>query len=173
MSHDRDFLDRVVTWIILPEGDGRFIEYAGGYADMLAQRGATWSATAVERRGGRAQRVSRRRLAFRPGQSGGSISTIKHALETLHEDHRQELAAGGNTARAATPVSTIRKPFQSRIPPEVRCVYASDRARAGNRGGRRRRLQEFAVKDRAGVRTFPASLRGAKRRSNPALVNQK
>jgi ATP-binding cassette subfamily F protein uup len=39
VSHDRDFLDRVATSIVLAEGDGHFTEYAGGYADMLAQRG--------------------------------------------------------------------------------------------------------------------------------------
>jgi len=39
VSHDRDFLDRTVTSVIAPEGDGRWLEYAGGYADMLAQRG--------------------------------------------------------------------------------------------------------------------------------------
>ncbi len=38
ISHDRDFLDRVVSAVIVPEGDGRWIEYAGGYSDMLAQR---------------------------------------------------------------------------------------------------------------------------------------
>jgi ATP-binding cassette subfamily F protein uup len=41
VSHDRDFLDRTVTSIIAPDGDGRWIEYAGGYSDMLAQRGGT------------------------------------------------------------------------------------------------------------------------------------
>ncbi len=40
ISHDRDFLDRVVTSVIVPEGSGRWMEYAGGYTDMLAQRGA-------------------------------------------------------------------------------------------------------------------------------------
>src|SRR5215468_1271540 len=40
ISHDRDFLDRVVTSVIVPEGNGRWIEYAGGYSDMLLQRGA-------------------------------------------------------------------------------------------------------------------------------------
>src|SRR6188472_759944 len=40
ISHDRDFLDRVVTSVIVPEGNGRWVEYAGGYTDMLAQRGA-------------------------------------------------------------------------------------------------------------------------------------
>lgn len=38
VSHDRDFLDRVATSILNAEGDGRWIEYAGGYQDMLAQR---------------------------------------------------------------------------------------------------------------------------------------
>ena len=40
VSHDRDFLDRVVTSVIASEGNGRWIEYAGGYTDMLAQRAA-------------------------------------------------------------------------------------------------------------------------------------
>jgi ATP-binding cassette subfamily F protein uup len=39
-SHDRDFRDRVVTSIVASEGYGSWIEYAGGYTDMLAQRGA-------------------------------------------------------------------------------------------------------------------------------------
>ncbi|MGB3537545.1 MAG: ABC-F family ATP-binding cassette domain-containing protein [Mesorhizobium sp.] len=41
VSHDRDFLDRTVTSVIAPVGDGSWIEYAGGYSDMLAQRGGT------------------------------------------------------------------------------------------------------------------------------------
>ncbi len=40
ISHDRDFLDRVVSGVIVPEGDGKWVEYAGGYSDMLKQRGA-------------------------------------------------------------------------------------------------------------------------------------
>jgi ATP-binding cassette subfamily F protein uup len=40
ISHDRDFLDRVVNAVIVPEGGGTWNEYAGGYSDMLAQRGA-------------------------------------------------------------------------------------------------------------------------------------
>ncbi len=38
VSHDRDFLDRTVTATLAAEGDGAWIEYAGGYSDMLAQR---------------------------------------------------------------------------------------------------------------------------------------
>jgi len=47
VSHDRDFLDRVATQIVAAEGDGRFVEYAGGYADMLMQRGVPESAKAI------------------------------------------------------------------------------------------------------------------------------
>ncbi len=39
VSHDREFLDRVVTSTIAVEGDGRVVEYAGGYSDYLYQRG--------------------------------------------------------------------------------------------------------------------------------------
>jgi ATP-binding cassette subfamily F protein uup len=45
VSHDRDFLDRVVTSVIATEGNGLWIEYAGGYTDMLAQREPAGSGT--------------------------------------------------------------------------------------------------------------------------------
>jgi ATP-binding cassette subfamily F protein uup len=38
VSHDRDFLDRVVTSTIALEGDGTATEYPGGYSDYLRQR---------------------------------------------------------------------------------------------------------------------------------------
>jgi ABC transport system ATP-binding/permease protein len=38
VSHDRDFLDRLVTSVIAFEGDGAVAEYAGGYRDYLRQR---------------------------------------------------------------------------------------------------------------------------------------
>jgi ATP-binding cassette subfamily F protein uup len=39
VSHDRDFLDRVATITVALEGDGRATPYAGGWTDMMAQRG--------------------------------------------------------------------------------------------------------------------------------------
>jgi len=38
VSHDRDFLDRLVSGIIAVEGDGVIGEYVGGYSDYLRQR---------------------------------------------------------------------------------------------------------------------------------------
>jgi ATP-binding cassette subfamily F protein uup len=38
VSHDRAFLDNVVTGTLVYEGDGRFTEYTGGYEDWIRQR---------------------------------------------------------------------------------------------------------------------------------------
>jgi ATP-binding cassette subfamily F protein uup len=85
ISHDRDFLDRVVNAVIVPEGNGRWIEYAGGYSDMLVQRGADIAGRAAlqakrapasaerETSAAQPQRSAKRRLSFNE----------KHALETL------------------------------------------------------------------------------------------
>ena len=44
VSHDRAFLDNVVTSTLAFEGQGRVCEYVGGYADWLRQRRARVSA---------------------------------------------------------------------------------------------------------------------------------
>jgi len=49
VSHDRDFLDRTVSSVLVSEGEGRWIEYAGGYTDMVAQRGHGVQARIVEK----------------------------------------------------------------------------------------------------------------------------
>jgi ATP-binding cassette subfamily F protein uup len=49
VSHDRDFLDRTVGSVLVSEGEGRWVEYAGGYSDMLAQRGEGVRARSVEK----------------------------------------------------------------------------------------------------------------------------
>ena len=38
VSHDRDFIDAVVTSTLVMEGDGRIGDYVGGYSDWLRQR---------------------------------------------------------------------------------------------------------------------------------------
>jgi ATP-binding cassette subfamily F protein uup len=87
ISHDRDFLDRVVNAVLAPEGDGRWIEYAGGYSDMLAQRGADLAG----RRPRRARPAPAARAAGAPPAPAAPPTPAKrklsfnekHALETL------------------------------------------------------------------------------------------
>jgi ATP-binding cassette subfamily F protein uup len=60
VSHDRAFLDAVVTQSIAFEGDGRWLEYAGGHADVMAARArqaAARGATAPTMRAGSTSRV--------------------------------------------------------------------------------------------------------------------
>ena len=83
VSHDRDFLDRVSGSVLVCEGGGKWIEYAGGYSDMVAQRGFGLSdAVKTQAPAGKAKPAekkperavdTRRRLSFKE----------KHALETL------------------------------------------------------------------------------------------
>lgn len=40
VTHDRWFLDRVATSLLVFEGDGRVVRYAGGYQDYLSQKAA-------------------------------------------------------------------------------------------------------------------------------------
>ena len=79
VSHDRDFLDRVVTSVIASDGDGVWTQYAGGYSDMLAQRApvrAVSSSSATKQKGPAAPAAPKpasKRMTFKD----------KHALETL------------------------------------------------------------------------------------------
>ncbi|PRH87892.1 elongation factor 3 [Labrys okinawensis] len=86
ISHDRDFLDRVSTSILMSEGDGRWTEYAGGYSDMVAQRGAGVARKAAEKaetpRPAAADRAAPSSAPERTGKRKLSFKE-KHALETL------------------------------------------------------------------------------------------
>jgi ABC transport system ATP-binding/permease protein len=82
VSHDRDFLDRVVTSVIHFEGDGNWIEYAGGYTDMLSQRGSNSEAPA--NKSGKPAKVGRQDSRSPSSKRPGKLSyKDKHALETL------------------------------------------------------------------------------------------
>jgi ATP-binding cassette subfamily F protein uup len=86
ISHDRDFLDRVVTSVIAPDGEGRWIEYAGGYTDMLAQRGADLNREPVKLAGTEQIREIKSSVpSSEPATSPKRRLNFneKHALETL------------------------------------------------------------------------------------------
>src|SRR6185312_12036224 len=76
VSHDRDFIDRVVTSVIATEGEGRWIEYAGGYTDMPAQRGPVKAAVPIPSKP--------KTVSSQPARPVAKRLTFKdrHALET-------------------------------------------------------------------------------------------
>jgi ATP-binding cassette subfamily F protein uup len=70
VSHDRVFLDNVVTSTLVFEGDGRVQEYVGGYEDWLRQRA---DATGRSREADRAERPGR---AGEAGGAGGGSGAV-------------------------------------------------------------------------------------------------
>ncbi len=87
VSHDRAFLDAVVTQSLAYEGDGRFREYAGGYSDWQRQR----PGPAPQRRPGQEPRASRK--SVKP--DAGAPTARAQGSETpkrLTRNEEQELA---------------------------------------------------------------------------------
>jgi ATP-binding cassette subfamily F protein uup len=82
VSHDRDFLDRVASSVLMSEGEGRWTEYAGGYTDMVAQRGA--GVAARKAKAVTSPKAAAASPAAAPAQGQRKLSfKEKHALETL------------------------------------------------------------------------------------------
>jgi len=85
VSHDRDFLDRVASSVVASEGDGRWLEYAGGYSDMIAQRRGETINTKIGRNGKRKKPGSE--FSKTPEPRSHKLSFIdSHALKTLPDD---------------------------------------------------------------------------------------
>jgi ATP-binding cassette subfamily F protein uup len=83
ISHDRDFLDRLVNGVIAPDGDGRWIEYAGGYSDMLVQRGSDLAQRNEQTERDRALKDAGKVAVEPPAARRRFLFKDKHALETL------------------------------------------------------------------------------------------
>jgi ATP-binding cassette subfamily F protein uup len=97
VSHDRAFIDDVVTSTLVFEGDGRVQEFVGGYEDWLRQRGepALAGESAVPRREKASQpiataRAPQAKLSYREQQELKQLPTGIEALET--EQRRLEKA---------------------------------------------------------------------------------
>ena len=90
VSHDRDFLDRVATSVLMAEGDGKWTEYAGGYSDMVAQRGLGVEARKVKAEMEKSSSVTttaksqpKRKLSFKEKHA---LETLPAVMDKLHKD---------------------------------------------------------------------------------------
>ena len=102
VSHDRDFIDQVATSVFAAEGNGKWTEYAGGYSDMIAQRGTTTDpyltkpAAAKPKRTGNSKATSRtqskRRLGFKERNALNSLPNQIAWMEQLIAALRADLA---------------------------------------------------------------------------------
>ena len=88
VSHDREFLDNVVTSTLVMEGDGRVGDYVGGYTDWLRQRADAPVARAPVREADKAAVAppaaapAKRKLSFKETRELESLPGLIETLET-------------------------------------------------------------------------------------------
>ncbi len=114
VSHDRDFLDRVATSILVSEGEGVWGQYAGGYSDMLIQRGAPIGARKVEEVP-EVKAADKQTTAPTPAQNGKRRLSFKEkfALESLPKEmEKLELTKSQLETKLADPAIYDREPAQ-------------------------------------------------------------
>jgi ABC transport system ATP-binding/permease protein len=90
VSHDRAFLDNVVTQTLVAEGNGKWQEYVGGYSDWLAQRRPAAAAPAkqkAESRSDDARRQAPTKMSYKEtrelAQLPGEIEALEQQQHTL------------------------------------------------------------------------------------------
>jgi ATP-binding cassette subfamily F protein uup len=98
VSHDRTFLNNVVTSTLVLEGDGRVAEYVGGYDDWLRQRGPATKqkpagkGTAPKQRPPGSARPVAKKLSYKDQRELDGLPERIEVLETELETLQQTLA---------------------------------------------------------------------------------
>lgn len=101
VSHDRDFIDRVCTSVITTDGNGTWHEYAGGYSDMIAQRGKPKVTEVAKPK----QKAKAKPAQTQPKNEANKLSfKQEHALKTLPKEiERLEFEIGKLKTALAKP----------------------------------------------------------------------
>ena len=122
VSHDRDFLDRIATSTLFAEGDGTWTEYAGGYSDMVRQRGTGIVAAAGAKPGQvetKPERVAgpRRKLSFNDQRA---LDALPGQIEGLRVKLRELEGVMAEATSVTTKLGSIQSLSQQ---------YAEDKAK--------------------------------------------
>ncbi len=119
VSHDREFLNNIVTSTIVFEGDGRLVEYVGGYDDWLRQRkpeepARSEKAARLEKPRTRLERP--RVLTFREKKEFETLPGLIESLEAEREGIYKRLAdpdfyrqAGNRISESESRIGEIEK----------------------------------------------------------------
>jgi ATP-binding cassette subfamily F protein uup len=111
VSHDRDFIDNVVTSTLVMEGDGRVGEYAGGYSDWLKVRPVPDpGAPRIKREATPiplppAPKPARRRLSFKENRE---LAELPDRIEGLERERNELYAASADPAALRDGASAAR-----------------------------------------------------------------
>ena len=114
VSHDRAFLDNVVTQTLAAEGGGRWREYVGGYSDWLAQRpapvapGRAATPRPQESRAA-AGKPARAKLSYKEGRELEQLPAQLEALENEQQAIAAKMAAADYHASGADGIRADRE----------------------------------------------------------------
>jgi ABC transport system ATP-binding/permease protein len=97
VSHDRAFLDNVVTQTLVAEGNGKWQEYVGGYSDWLAQRRPVAAAPAKQKAESRkddARRSAPTKMSYKETRELAQLPGEIEALEQQQHALTARLSSG-------------------------------------------------------------------------------
>ena len=130
VSHDRAFLDNVVTSTLVFEGDGRIGEYVGGYSDAIRQRQARLDAPGAKDRSKKAPTPADgvgprkpRKLSYKDQRE---LDALPAAIERLEAVQASLQAALGDPALFQNEPNQAREAAERwrRVAEELEAAYA-------------------------------------------------
>ncbi len=130
VSHDRDFLDNVVTSTLVAEGDGEWREYVGGYSDYAAEVARNAPSFAKASEGTASKPKPERSKAVKPrklnGKEKAELESLPGKIETLEAEQAEltgKLADPAFYAERAAEVPAIKARLEA-IEEETLAVFA-------------------------------------------------
>ncbi|MDY6944126.1 MAG: ATP-binding cassette domain-containing protein [Pseudomonadota bacterium] len=112
VSHDRTFLDNVVTQTLVAQGDGRWQEYVGGYSDWLAQRPAPpppASAKSKQEAKAAARAAAPVKLSFKEARELAQLPAEIEALERRQQELTARMSSADYHKQGAEQLKADRK----------------------------------------------------------------
>jgi len=134
VSHDRTFLDNVVTSTIAYEGDGNWREYEGGVQDWLTQ--SKRARTLAEQRAPAAPAV-----AAAPSKAAPPAAAAVAAPARKKLSYKEQRELDGLPDRIAA-LETEQKEINALLERDGGALYATDAARAVELGARHAQIDE-------------------------------
>ena len=109
VSHDRRFLDNVVTQTLAFEGSGRWREYVGGYSDWVAQRPAPVASRPEPKAAVPVREKVKTRLSYKEQRELAALPEEIEALEREQGEINTRMSSGDYHRQGAEKIREDRK----------------------------------------------------------------
>jgi ABC transport system ATP-binding/permease protein len=126
VSHDRAFLDNVVTQTLVAEGNGKWQEYVGGYADWLTQRRPAAAAPAkqkAESRSDDARRTAPTKMSYKETRELAQLPGEIEALERQQQLLTARMSSGDYHKQGSEQIKADRQ-LSGEIEQQLAAKYA-------------------------------------------------